>query len=158
VDANADADAVVAPPLSGKAPLGAGRCGNGVGRVLEHDEERVTVGLDLDPGMVVPARPKELVVPFEHRPKARPKRLEHPRRPLDVREHEGDDSSWERFCSDGAPRWFRSRSLAPGLVRVGDPPIPDAPGARAVIAAHPLAHSADLDDVGVEGFSDRRDF
>ena len=107
MDANANADAVVSPRLGGKASLGAGRGGDGVGRILEHHEERVALGLDLNPSVVAPARPKEFMVPLEHRAVARPKGLEQPRRPFEVREHEGDDSGGQGFCSHDAPWGIR---------------------------------------------------
>ena len=85
-----------------------GRGGDGVGRPRERDEERVALGVHLDPVVSPEGLADHPPMLFEENGVGRPVLLKETGRPFDVGEEERDRARWQRSCAHGAIISYRN--------------------------------------------------
>src|SRR4051812_17256272 len=95
---DADRDAL-RPRGRGERALDRRGCTDGVGSSLEHDKERVALGLDHVPAVRDHRIPYDTVMSSDHRGIPLLQAIEEPRRALDVGEQQGQTAVWERHSS-----------------------------------------------------------
>ena len=79
-----------------------GRGGDGVGRPRERDEERVALGVDLDPVVSAEGLTDRAPMLFEKNGVGRPVLLKETRRSFDVGEEERHRAGWQTSCAHAA--------------------------------------------------------
>ena len=85
-----------------ECPLRLGRGGDGVGRPRERDEERVALGVHLDPVVSPEGLADHAPMLFEEIGVGRPVLLKETSRPFDVGEEKRDRAGWQGWCAHRA--------------------------------------------------------